>query len=85
MASKKDINDAWNEGKPIRGKNPDAWRKDECGNVIRKASYGSCGEYGWELDHTKPKSKGGSNDDRNIRPLHWDENRRKGNKYPYNG
>lgn len=83
MASKKRINDTWGEAKPIRGKNPDTWRKDKFGNKIRRGSYGTQGEYGWELDHSKPKSKGGTNSDRNIQPLYWEENRKKSNKYPY--
>jgi len=28
MASKKQIEDSWGEAKPIRGKSPDAWRRD---------------------------------------------------------
>jgi len=83
MPSKKNINDAWEEAKTIRGKNPETWRKDPYGNVIRKGSYGTQGNYGWELDHSKPKSKGGSDSDRNIQPVHWDENRKKAEKYPY--
>jgi 5-methylcytosine-specific restriction endonuclease McrA len=83
MASKKQIEDSWGEAKPIRGKSPDAWRRDPYGNVIRKGSYGTRGEYGWELDHSKPKSRGGSNADRNIQPVHWEENRKKSNQYPY--
>ncbi|MBN1761839.1 MAG: HNH endonuclease [Methanomicrobia archaeon] len=83
MPSKKDVNDAWEEGKPIRGKNQNIWRKDPYGNVIRRGSYGTKGEYGWELDHRKPKSTGGTDSDRNIQPAHWKENREKSDKYPY--
>ncbi|MGD8836166.1 MAG: hypothetical protein PVJ19_14575 [Desulfobacteraceae bacterium] len=46
MASKKQIENLWSEAKPIRGKSPDAWRRDPYGNVIRKGSYGTRGEYG---------------------------------------
>lgn len=56
MASKKEIEQAWEKAKPIRGKNPDTWRKDDCGHTIRKGSYGTKGEYGWELDHKNPSS-----------------------------
>lgn len=82
MASKKDIENAWEKAKPIRGRNSDAWRKDTAGNTIRKGSYGTTGDYGWELDHEKPRSKGGSDSARNIQPLHWEENRRKSDRYP---
>ncbi len=81
MASKKDIEAAWEKARSIRGKNPDVWRKDPAGNTIRKPSYGTQGEYGWELDHIKPKAKGGSDARKNIQPLHWEENREKSDKY----
>ena len=77
MPTKKQIEDAWAEAKPMRGKNPDSWRKDKFDNKIRKASYGTTGDFGWELDHKYPKSKGGSGRDKNIQPLHWEENRKK--------
>ena len=65
MASKKLIEDTWNEAQKMRGKNPDVWRKDSFGNKIRHSSYGTVGEYGWEIDHKNPKSKGGSGQDEN--------------------
>ena len=83
MASKKQIDQAWDKAKPIRGENPDTWRKDDFGNKIRKGSYGTKGEYGWELDHKNPSSKGGSDKPQNIQPLHWNKNRKKSDNYPY--
>jgi len=77
------IDRVWDKGTPIRGKNPDTWRKDPEGNVIRYGSYGTQGEYGWEIDHKKPSSKGGSDNIRNLQPLQWEENRKKGNTYPW--
>lgn len=83
MASKKQINQAWEKAERIRGKNPDVWRKDKYGNEIRRHSYGTSGNYGWEVDHKKPKSKGGTDKPQNIQPLHWKKNREKSDKYPY--
>ena len=80
MASKKIIDQVWDKGKSIRGENPDAWRRDSDGNKIRRGSYGTEGEYGWEIDHIKPQSKGGSDDLRNLQPLHPDANREKSDK-----
>jgi 5-methylcytosine-specific restriction endonuclease McrA len=80
MATKKEIQDAWEEARTIRGKDPKVWRKDKYGNKIRRGSYGTVGDYGWELDHKFPKSKGGSNKDKNMQPLHWEENRKKSDK-----
>ncbi|MFH0762245.1 MAG: HNH endonuclease [Bacteroidota bacterium] len=83
MTSKRDINDAWGKGHPIKGKNPDLYRKDDLGNEIYKPSYGKKGEKSWGIDHKKPLDKGGSDSLKNLRPLQWEENREKSNKYPH--
>lgn len=83
MPSKEQIDKVWNKAKPIRGKNPVVWRCDPYGNVIRQPSFRTEGEYGWEIDHKKPKEKGGTDDPRNLQPLHWEENRKKSDQYPY--
>lgn len=80
MANKKRIEHAWQNARTIAGKNPDAWRRDSAGNVIRRGSYGTLGEYGWEVDHKNPRSKGGTDHLRNLQALHWRENRVKGAK-----
>jgi 5-methylcytosine-specific restriction endonuclease McrA len=77
MATNKQIEYAWENANTIKGKNQDSWRRDSEGNKIRKASYGTQGEYGWEVDHKNPKAKGGSENLRNIQALHWEENRKK--------
>lgn len=81
--NKKDI--TWDNANKIKGKNPDVWRKDSEGNTIKYGSYGTKGDYGWEIDHKHPKAKGGSDLPRNLQALHWEENRTKGDKYPYRG
>ena len=80
MASKKTIEDVWGKATPMRGKNPETWRKDAEGTTIRHGSYGTTGKFGWEIDHKNPQSKGGSDNLRNLQPLHWEENREKGDK-----
>ncbi len=84
MASKKRIDQTWEKAKKFKTLDPNIYRKDAFGNKIRKQSYGTKGEMGWELDHSNPKIKGGSDNSKNIHPVHWRENRRKGGKYPYN-
>ena len=69
----------WDKGKPIAGKNPATHRKDSEGNEIAKSSYGKDSPKGWEIDHKTPKSKGGSDDIRNLQPLKTSANRAKGN------
>jgi 5-methylcytosine-specific restriction endonuclease McrA len=83
LASQKEIDNAWEKAKPINGENPDVYRKDTYGNTIRKPSYGTQGEYGWEVDHKHPAAKGGTDKPQNLQPLHWEENRKKSDQYPY--
>ena len=47
--------------------------------IQRYRQYGDrTSEYGWEIDHIIPKSKGGTDDICNLQPLHWDNNVAKG-------
>lgn len=78
ISSSKDIDTAWGQASSIRGENPDVWRKDENGNIIRRGSYGTLGGFGWEIDHRKPKSKGDTDDLRNLQALSWRSNRTEG-------
>jgi 5-methylcytosine-specific restriction endonuclease McrA len=83
MPSKKVVEQVWEKGAPVRGKDPDVWRKDVAGNLIRKPSHGTHGEYGWEVDHKKPVSKGGTDNIRNLQPLHHEANADKTNHHPH--
>jgi len=80
---KKQINYAWGKATTLRNRNPAVWRRDEFGNLIKAGSYGTCGEFGWEIDHRKPRAKGGTDHLRNIRALHHETNREKSDIYPY--
>ena len=77
MPSRKDR--IWNKARPIRGKNPNLYRRDDEGNTLYKPSYGKDSEMGWHMDHIQPKSKGGSDRDSNLRPLQSRANRSRGN------
>jgi 5-methylcytosine-specific restriction endonuclease McrA len=76
------IDAVWQKGHVVPGYDPNDYRKDRCGAWMRKASYGTTGDYGWEIDHAKPVARGGADDMSNLQPLHWRNNRGKGDDYP---
>lgn len=78
MATKYQKSKAWSKAKKIRSKNPSLYRKDPYGRTIYKSSYGKSSSMGWEVDHIKPISKGGSNKTRNLQALSTSINRGKG-------
>jgi 5-methylcytosine-specific restriction endonuclease McrA len=83
MATQRQKEIAWEKADTIRGKNPNLWRRDPYSNQIYKPAYGTEGEQGWEVDHKHPLSKGGTDNPRNLQALQTEENRKKGDKYPY--
>ena len=78
MTIKTQIEKAWNNAKPIRGKNPDTHRQDPYGNIMYKESYGKNSKMGWAIDHIKPKLKGGNDTTRNLQALNSIVNKSKG-------
>jgi hypothetical protein len=58
------------------------FRKDACGAWMQRAKYGKLEQFGWEIDHIKPVSKGGTDALDNLQPLLWRNNRHKGDSYP---
>lgn len=80
--SKKQLDQIFAKGDKVRGKDPYRYRKDDCGNIIYRQSYGKETPKSWEVDHKNPKANGGSNCGRNLQPLQSSENASKGAKYP---
>lgn len=56
------------------------YRIDDFGNIIARSAYGNTNiSVGWEVDHIKPVSEGGTNKLSNLRPLNIPANRGRNN------
>ena len=75
----------WEKGKVMDGYKASDWRKDRCGKIMHFTRHGDTNsEYGWEIDHICPISKGGTDDLHNLQPLQWQNNRKKGDRTIWN-
>lgn len=72
----------WNKGVVVSGHDSSVERKDTCGAWMRRTSYGTTGQYGWEIDHIIPVAKGGTDVMSNLQPLQWENNRHKADMSP---
>lgn len=74
----------WNKANKIPGVDPNHQRRDKCGSTIQWSLHGVESTYGWEIDHIKPRAKGGGDELSNLQALQWETNRRKSDTYPWN-
>lgn len=79
-----EIDAVWNKGTVVTGYDPSRYRKDKCGWWIEYSKHGKTEQYGWEIDHIKPVALNGGDELSNLQPLHWENNRKKGDTYPWN-
>ncbi len=78
------LRNVWRKGKVVPGRDPEVWRKDICGDLIKYDEHANTDSlYGWEVDHIKPEALGGTDDLDNLQPLQWYNNRRKADTYPW--
>ena len=77
MPTDDQIGKAWKNAKPVKGEDPNKTRQDPYGNEISRASYGKNTVKGWEVDHIKPKARGGSDATQNLQALKTSVNREK--------
>lgn len=70
----------WQKTSTVDGLDPSEYRKDRLGRIIRYSHYGRRdSDFGWELDHIVPQSKGGDDKISNLQALHWENNMKKRN------
>ena len=75
------IDAVWNKAQAIKEKDPAEYISDILSNTIYRGSYGKQTIMGWEIDHIKPVSKGGTDDLDNLQALNSAANAKKGNIY----
>ena len=81
--SQQTIDEVWKKAKVVPGFDPSLWRKDFAGAWIAYNAYGQQGPFGWEIDHLKPVTLRGTDDLSNLNPLQWQNNRTKGDNFPF--
>lgn len=76
------VQKVWEKGTVVPNNNPAVWRKDHCGAWINRNQYGNRNsDWGWEIDHITLESNGGSDNLSNLRPLQWENNASRQEKY----
>lgn len=77
------VQSVWEKGIVVEGFDSSQIRKDSCGAFIVRTQYKNRNsDYGWEIDHVYPKSKGGDDNLVNLRPIQWENNVKKGDSFP---
>lgn len=86
LTSHDTIQRVWEKGHVILGRDPRIWRRDDYKAVVKRSDYGNRdSEYGWELDHIRPRSTEGSDTIDNLRPLQWRANVGRSRRGRYGG
>ncbi|MCK4413805.1 MAG: HNH endonuclease [Candidatus Eisenbacteria sp.] len=76
--SERPIEEVWQKAQGVPGSRTQ--RVDVCGATMERDQYGQQTAHGWEIDHVIPVSRHGTDDLDNLQPLHWRNNRSKGDE-----
>ena len=76
--------DVWDKADTVPDKNPDQYRQDKVGNIMYYDSFGKNSPMGWNIDHGKPQSQGGTHHLNNLNAINSLQNSSKRDTYPYN-
>lgn len=76
------IEEVWRKATEVPGYDSARWRQDFAGAWIQREQYGLPTEFGWEVFHLVPVSRGGTSDVDNLYPIHRQNNLRRSNDYP---
>lgn len=76
------VDTVWQKAQVVLGCDATRVRKDACGAWIARDQYGQTSSNGWEIDHIVPVAAGGPDTMDNLQPLHWENNRHKGDSFP---
>ena len=64
------LEEVWQKAQSVPGVDPELYRVDEEGSMIRKTDFNNEGSiYGWCFFHLKPVWDGGNDDVWNLKPL----------------
>ena len=68
----------WEKAFVTEGFDPSEIRRDKYGALIKRNDYGNrYSVHGWGIDLVVPEAQGGDHDLSNLRPLQWDNLRRR--------
>lgn len=63
------VQEVWEKGRVIPGRNPEEWRQDQCGAWLRRDQYDNGqSEFGWKALKT---NSGGKHATDELQPFHW--------------